>query len=115
MSVLQFALVALCVLAMCVGQLLFKRAAIDIEILGTILHWRVALVTLISLSIYGAATLLWIYLLRNIALNQAYPFMAISFIVIPLLSAVFFGETITSSYIIGMLLIVGGISIIALN
>src|SRR5690242_15229341 len=69
MSFSQLLLTLLCVSAICMGQILFKRAALEIEQLDNWLHLRVLLVMGIAFLVYGGATLMWIHLLRNIALT----------------------------------------------
>lgn len=53
----------------------------------------------------------WALALRDAALSFIYPFMALSFIVVPLLAACLFGEKIGPMQAVGMLLIVGGVSL----
>ena len=59
--------------------------------------------------LYAASTLVWVGALRYVPLNVAYVFMALSFIVVPALSALFFKEAISLRQIAGLLLIVTGI------
>lgn len=60
-------------------------------------------------ALYGAATLVWIWLLSKMPLSQAYPFMALGFVLVPLASAYFFGEQLHLKYWAGMACIIGGI------
>lgn len=62
-----------------------------------------------ALMLYGLATVLWIYLLQTIPLSRAYPFAALGFVIVPAIAAVFFKESISASYVLGALLIVGGV------
>jgi len=115
MSILQIIMIIVCVLAISIGQLLFKRVGVEIEDLGTVMHKHVILFAFIAFFIYASATLLWIYLLRTLPLSQIYPFMALSFIIVPILSSWFFGEMIVSSYLLGAILIVAGIVVITMS
>jgi drug/metabolite transporter (DMT)-like permease len=55
------------------------------------------------------AALAWMLALTRLDLSDAYPFMSLSFVFVLLLSGVFFGEAITTSKLLGLLLIVGGL------
>ena len=69
------------------GQLLFKKVAETSDILSSfsgILGLLTNFWFWVALVIYGIATLLWIYILQKIALSQAYPFVALGFIFVPL-------------------------------
>jgi len=56
-----------------------------------------------------------IYQANTLPLGQVYPFMALSFIIVPILSNWFFGEMIVSSYLLGTILIAAGIVVITLS
>jgi len=66
-----------------------------------------------ALLIYGAATLLWLWLLSRYSLALAYPFTAIAFLIIPLLESLFFGVRTNAPYWIGLALIVAGALLVA--
>jgi drug/metabolite transporter (DMT)-like permease len=112
MSTLNSALAIFCTLLICLGQLLFKQISIEISNIGTWVHWRVFLFAGVAFTVYGGATLLWIYLLRFVELNRAYPFMALSFVILPSLSHWLFDEKLTIGYFIGSVLLINGIIII---
>lgn len=101
-----------CTLAIATGQMFFKTAAMQIESHGTVFHPQVITTVGISLTIYGLATLAWIYVLRLAPLSAIYPYMALSFVIVPALSFFFFNEPISKSYIIGLSMIIGGILVI---
>lgn len=115
MSISNTVLLVICVIAISSGQLLFKRAGLELAQSGTWLSWRVWCYTGISIAIYMGATLLWIHLLRVMPLVQAYPFIALSFIIVPLSAAWLFNEQLSVAHFIGFLLIVSGVVTIALN
>lgn len=90
------------------GQMLFKVAA-DASTgkplpAGLFNGWLLA-----ALGLYGAATLLWVMILRATPLSVAYPFAALSFVLVPLGAWALFGEALSWRYGLGMLLIIGGI------
>ena len=57
------------------------------------------------------AAMSWMAAMTQLQLSHAYPFMGLSFVLILLLSAVFFQEPVTLTKIIGVSLIVVGIAI----
>ncbi len=57
----------------------------------------------------------WIYAIKHINLSIAYPFIGLTFALVFLGSALFLNEPMTISKLIGTLLIVAGISVIALH
>lgn len=61
------------------------------------------------------AGLCWIYAIKHINLSIAYPFIGLTFALVLVGSAVVLHESVTIAHIIGTLLIVAGISIIALQ
>ena len=107
----RFALLAvICVvLLMAVGQLLFKATAMAWQAHGTLLAPVPALRLIASLMVYGVATLAWIWVLQRVSLSLAYPLVALTFILVPLGTWFFYGETVGARYWMGMLLIVAGI------
>lgn len=109
MTLSQIVTACICVLAIAAGQLLFKRAGITLETAGTWMSFKVWLVVGVALAIYGAATLLWISLLRHVDLSKAYLFMALSFLIVPLASYWVFDEAITPGYLAGAALVILGL------
>lgn len=69
----------------------------------------------LSITIYAAATLVWIHVLRTVPLTKAYPFMALSFVIVPIGSVLIFSEQVRVQYVIGTLLIVAGVVITGLS
>ncbi len=114
MTALQLLLVLVCVVLIACGQVLFKYVAVlsaaqaqpwtDPKTLG---------VGIASLALYGIATLMWIWLLRSVPLSKAYPFMALSFVLVPAAGIWLFDEHAGSMYGLGLALIVLGVVLIA--
>ncbi len=59
--------------------------------------------------------LIWIFILREIKLSVAYPFISITYILILAISHCLFDEPITPQKIIGALFLIGGIFCIGLG
>lgn len=93
----------------CVGQILFKLVGQKLASGGAILSAPVLGTMAVAVVIYGAATLLWVYVLKTVPLTKAYPFMALSFVVVPALSVAMLSERVTPQYAIGSALIVAGV------
>ena len=109
MSAWRFLIVLLCVLLITVGQLLFKYAALKSDnrdgLFGLLLNRY-----LISAGfIYIVATLLWVWQLKFVPLNRAYPIYAAAFILVPFMTWLFLRERVGWSYAAGVLLIVAGV------
>ena len=66
-----------------------------------------------ALAAYGAATLLWLWLLSRYTLALAYPFTAVAFLLVPLLEAAFYGVRTNLVYWAGLVLIVAGAIVVA--
>ena len=108
---------------MSLGQILFKKTALTIsgtmsssEGLGLIEGIVKALSIpwlYMALSVYGVATIFWLYILQRIPLPLAYPFSALAMIIVPIAASFIFGDKLTWSYWMGAFLIFFGIVIIA--
>ena len=114
MTPLQTLWAILCVAAISAGQLLFKRAGMELEAAGSWRAGRALFVVAIAMAIYGAATLLWIHLLRHVPLHKAYIFMSLSFVLVPLASYAVFREHISGAFLAGTVLIVCGVAVATL-
>lgn len=113
MSSLYFFLLLVCVVAVSVAQILFKQLGVLLKNTSGTFDLNIWLVSFSSVALYGGATLLWIYLLTNVPLNKAYPFMALCYVLVPLMAFLFFGEQLSMAYFLGCALILAGIVVIA--
>lgn len=94
------------------GQFFFKKTAESavihsfsrfiVSVLGSPYFWS-------ALLIYGAATFLWLFILSRVPLSKAILFAALTFVIVPFIAAVFFGEQLRLAYWAGVFLIVVGI------
>ena len=96
---------------MAAGQGLFKSPALAWHAHGSLLTPTVLLRLLVALSVYGVATIAWIWVLQRAPLNLAYPLVALTFVLVPLGARWMFGETVGMRYWIGVGLIVAGIMV----
>ena len=113
-------IVALCgfVLLLSGGQMLFKQAALSLPAIDGV----GALVALArnpwfwaAGTLYGVAVVLWVVILQKLPLSIAYPFVALSFVVVPMAAALFFHETLSMKTVLGALLILAGIYVSTLR
>ena len=94
------------------GQILFKR-------IGMTMHGQPLLQGFVSvarmpvlygaLGLYGAATVLWIWILSRIPLSQAYPWVAVGTVTVPVLAMLILHERVGTAYWLGMPLVVAGV------
>jgi drug/metabolite transporter (DMT)-like permease len=66
-----------------------------------------------ALAAVFAAGLFWLLTLRRTDLGYAYPFMALSFLMVPIGSTILFGEKLPPLQIVGLAFIVLGVGISA--
>lgn len=111
MPTIMIALTLLCVFGIAAGQILFKKAAMHLPATPQLLDWLLNGWLIIALILYGVTTLLWVWVLRHAPLHIAYPFMALAFVIVPLLSYYFLGEPLHIKTFIGGALIVIGVSL----
>ncbi|RRJ85242.1 4-amino-4-deoxy-L-arabinose-phospho-UDP flippase [Aestuariirhabdus litorea] len=107
MSAYLFA--TLCVIALAIGQILFKASANTLAETGSFLSSKVAIPLLAALLLYAAATIAWVWVLQRIELGRAYPLMALAFVLVPLGSHFAFGEQYPTQYYFGVAIIIAGI------
>lgn len=109
------AFLTVCMLA--VGQILFKRTALAMA--GRPLSPELlisALLTptfVLALTVYAVATVVWVLALTALPLSKAYPYMALSFVIVPFLSALIFGEPIGPMRIVGLVFVTIGVLFVA--
>lgn len=103
-------------LLLAAGQILFKSAALSLPTIWTLgdLTSTMRIPALwLAILVYGAATVLWIYLLKTVPLSRAYPFAALGFVLVPAAGVLLFNEKVGLSYVGGAALIVSGLLITA--
>lgn len=93
------------------GQVAFKYAAIDVkgrlEQMGVfaVLSWPL----IAALAIYAIATALWVWILMDTPLSKAYPFALLGAVFVPVASVILFGERLSLTYPVGLLLVCSGV------
>ena len=112
----QFFLIIFTVLLLSIGQVLFKYASEKINITENGILFGLILnpIVILALTIYGIATIAWIISLAGVELRIAYPFAALAFLIVPLLSHLFLGESLKINTFIGAFIILFGVFISSL-
>jgi multidrug transporter EmrE-like cation transporter len=104
------------------GQLIIKARALAhaAEIAGVPrkLPYLLAMITdiwvLSGLAAAVLAAICWMLVIQRLDLGYAYPFMALGFMLVPIGSAFFFGEPLPLTQLLGLGLIVAGVTVSAL-
>jgi drug/metabolite transporter (DMT)-like permease len=91
------------------GQLLFRGAALSANAAGQFANPRSLLLFATAIALYGIMTVLWAQALRELPLAKAYPFMALSFLIIPVAEHLIYGQAWSWNAVIGGAVIVAGI------
>ncbi len=104
------------------GQLLVKWRALEIagsEATSDRLSYLLAMFTdpfvILGLGLAVLASVSWMLAVQGMAVSVAYPFMALSFLLVPLAAVLFFGEALGAFQVLGLLLIVAGVALTGLR
>lgn len=113
MSIRNILYVFCTVLTLSIGQVLFKKASekINLTEYGLLQSTLYNTHLIAAILIYGAATFVWLLVIKDIPLSIAYPFAALAFVIVPLLAHFFLGEALSINSLIGATLIVIGVYI----
>jgi drug/metabolite transporter (DMT)-like permease len=117
LSIFQIALLAGYAVGMACGQLLFKTAALqfagEAPLVGRLLSLLQNGFFLSAIALYGALSVLWVWVLTFTPLSQGYPFVAIAFALTPVLGGLVFAEPLSVRLLIGLAVIIGGLYLVA--
>lgn len=114
MTLLNTSSLAIFTIMLACGQVMFKRVGLALQGhsgMDAIMPVLREPSLYVALIIYGAATLLWIWILSRVTLIQAYPWVAVGMVIVPLLGWVVFGERVAPVFWLGVLFIVVGIGL----
>jgi drug/metabolite transporter (DMT)-like permease len=89
------------------------RLNVDSESSNTLLPFGANWWLILGGALHVLALALWVVGLRYVALSVAYPFIALGFVLVSLLSWMFLSEAVTGLRLAGMLLIASGVVLIA--
>ena len=91
------------------GQTLLKAGAGAVDFIAQLLDWR----TLFGLLLYGGSAVLYIVALRRIPMSRALPCTAISYVAAALIGHYAFGEALGVTHMAAIVLICGGVALLA--
>ncbi|MCK0149800.1 EamA family transporter [Marivita sp. S6314] len=101
------------------GQTAFKvgvgqtNAAADAGLVLKIMGMLFSPMVLLGLALYGIGTVFWLFALKQLDLSLAYPFVAMSFVMVAGSGMLFLGEPVQTSRLIGIGLIILGLLVMA--
>ncbi len=95
------------------GQLLLKKGVMASSLSPNFVSiFKTLLSPLVfsGLLLYGLSAIIWLFVLQRFPLSVAYPSLALSYVVIVILSSIFLKEPLSQDKIIGTILIFGGVA-----
>jgi drug/metabolite transporter (DMT)-like permease len=99
------------------GQMLFKLAALRLPQDGSAVERAFGLLQngyfLLALAAYFILALLWVWVLSFTPLSRAYPFVALAFVLTPVLGGLLFGEALSVRLLAGIAAILCGLLLVA--
>jgi multidrug transporter EmrE-like cation transporter len=98
------------------GQLLFKIAADRLAVGRGVAPLAASFLSMpmaLALVVYAFTTVLWVYLLHGVPLSRAYPFTALAFATVPLLSRFVFGDALDGRYLLGLAVMLVGLYLVS--
>ena len=109
-----YGLLVLTPMTIAFGQVLFKQAGMQLANRPEAPFYSIFFspVFLVAVTLYGIATLAWVYVLKMVPLSMAYSFMALTFVLVPLMAAFFLKEPLTVKYAAGACLIIAGLVVV---
>ena len=107
------------VLLSTIAQLLLKRGAASGKLLhltGFSFFRHIALQPSVWLGLvsFGASLVLWMIVLSRLPVSRAYPFVSLGIVMTTFAGAAFYHEPVTLLHLVSIILIVAGVSILAL-
>jgi drug/metabolite transporter (DMT)-like permease len=99
----------LCVVALAIGQILFKISATSLSETGSFFDHKTATTLFAAMILYAITSIAWVWVLQKVELGRVYPLMALAFVLVPLASYFILGERFQSQYFVGVALIIIGI------
>lgn len=115
---MQYFLLLFNIILMSVGQLFFKQSAIFCEArpdLNIVLRYLFNPWFYGALTFFGISTLTWVKILTEMKISVAYPILSISYILTAIGAYYFFGERLTALNLVGIFLVMIGVSIISIK
>lgn len=119
MTLQGFILIVVSVTLSAFGQVSFKigvdrAGGSDAQTaLGTVMSMLFSPMVLVGLALYAIGTVFWLLALKHMDLSLAYPFVALSFIVVVAIGVLGLGEPFNLVKLAGLCLIIAGILVLS--
>jgi drug/metabolite transporter (DMT)-like permease len=105
-----YLLVFFCVASLTAGQVMFKLVSNRLTSFDALfVDWPALAIMAAALSLYATSTVAWVLALRTLPLSQAYLFMSLGFVAVPVLAHFIFGERLGPFHLAGTVLVVAGL------
>ncbi len=119
MTLINGLLILLNTLILVSGQFLWKigmtNRSVSFDSLNAIIRVLISPYILSGLFLYGLATVLWLFILTKVPLSVAYPIQSIAYVIAVFGAYFFLQEDITVWKILGVILIMAGVSFIGIS
>ncbi len=116
LTLLNFVLVVIFSLLMAVGQLIFKFVSVEFTAPVSVQQAALRLAFnpwfWTAAVLYGLLMVYWIWLLSRVPVSIAYPVSALSLVIVPIFSWLFYSESLSLQYWLGLAFLLTGIFII---
>lgn len=115
MSPLYLSAIVFCMVVISSGQVILRILAQEISTpvtIDTVLRIVFNPLLIAALAMYTTTMIMWLWILRQVPLRQAYPFVALTFVFVPLIEFAIWHQRPTLSHAFGTALIVAGLVII---
>jgi len=116
LTLVQIALLSTYGAGMSGGQLLFKMAAQRLALSDAATNRLTDLIGNVyffaAFALYCGLAVLWVWILTFTPLSRAYPFVAVAFVITPLLGGWLFGEPISARLGLGVVAIMFGLLLV---
>jgi multidrug transporter EmrE-like cation transporter len=115
---MPYLLLTVNIVLMTIGQLFFKQAALFVngnERLNIITRYLFNPWFYGAISFFALSTFTWVQILTKMKISIAYPLLSVSYILTALGAYYFFGEKLSPTNIVGIFVIMIGVSLISIK
>lgn len=115
MSTTKILLCLICALANASGQVLMKASSVAWKQAGSFYNSTVLMTIGSGFFVYCTTSIAWVYILKGLPLSAAYPFLALTFLLVPVAGHFLFDEQLNWLDGLAGLLIMSGIFVISIS
>lgn len=116
---MNFFLIFLSVALNCGGQVLMRKAMLDVGEVGSlpIAHTTILMVSntflWLALICYGVSVLVWMAVLSKVEVSYAFPLGSIGYVIVAVLGYTFLGEQVSLMRLLGIFIICIGVFVVS--